>query len=246
MRDSVSVTTTVLIACGCAVVSLLGGALIPAYVTGQRRDAQLERLQAQVKAYWEGWSDERARLVTAEAQHRQLSGALKAARGKVSKFEADVWSQAHAQAEIRDLRAKVREAQDKLAQARGEPDAQRTEPTPPRVSPPPPAPSRPSRSALRQLSADVSFTGTQVVVLNKDGFAWRDVKLAINRGVLGGGYVYRVNAIGPGEKVVIGVMQFTKSGGTRLNPLATKPQSLDITVFGNPSGARGSAHFAFR
>ena len=64
---------------------------------------------------------------------------------------------------------------------------------------------------------------------NRNSFAWTDVELAVNAGLLTRGYFYRASRVEAGKTYRIGAAQFAKSDGTRFNPLAVKPQSLTIT-----------------
>jgi hypothetical protein len=78
------------------------------------------------------------------------------------------------------------------------------------------------------LNAQVRFTGTQFVIVNEDSFDWLDVKLEVNPGTLSKGYELRVPRLEAGATYTVGVMQFTKSDGTRFNPVTTKPKSFSV------------------
>lgn len=80
------------------------------------------------------------------------------------------------------------------------------------------------------LNADVSFTGTQFVITNNDYSNWRNVKLKINSGIFGGGYVYEASVLEAGETYKVGAMQFSKSGGERFDPYEMKPKEFDIVA----------------
>jgi hypothetical protein len=86
----------------------------------------------------------------------------------------------------------------------------------------------PAPTGVVDLKAEVRFTGTQFVITNNDSFAWRNVKLEINEGLISSGYVYKLGVIMPGDTVSVGAMLFTKSDGERFNPINYKPQKLSI------------------
>lgn len=83
-------------------------------------------------------------------------------------------------------------------------------------------------SSTVRLNATVHFTGTQVVVKNKDSFNWSNVKLEVNPGLVSGGYVLNVPTMKAGETYTVGALQFAKSDGERFNPFTHKPQKFSI------------------
>lgn len=89
------------------------------------------------------------------------------------------------------------------------------------------------------LKAAVRFTGNQFVLTNEDTFAWTDVKIEINSGMLKSGFIYRADRIEAGKTYTVGALQFAKPDGTRLNPFSVKPQNVTITA----STPRGSGFF---
>lgn len=78
------------------------------------------------------------------------------------------------------------------------------------------------------LTASVSFTGTQFVIINLDTFDWTNVRLEVNSGLLKSGYVLKTQRMSSEETYTVGAMQFAKGDGTRLNPFTTKPQNFSI------------------
>ena len=80
------------------------------------------------------------------------------------------------------------------------------------------------------LNAQVRFTGTQFVIVNEDSFDWLDVKLEVNPGTLSKGYELRVPRLEAGATYTVGVMQFTKSDGTRFNPVTTNRKASPSSV----------------
>ena len=86
-----------------------------------------------------------------------------------------------------------------------------------------------------KLGASASFTGTQVVITNRDPFDWLDVKVAIDGGVvLADGYVLEIVRIRSGETCQLGLVNFTKDGA-RFNPFARVPRNILISAT-TPSG----------
>ena len=73
-----------------------------------------------------------------------------------------------------------------------------------------------------ELSASVKFDGSQFTISNYNDSDWEDVEFEVNDT-----YTYRVNRLPPGT-YTIGCMQFTKSDGTRFNPLTNKVIKFDI------------------
>ena len=84
------------------------------------------------------------------------------------------------------------------------------------------------KSSTIDLTASVSFTGTQFIIINIDTFDWTNVKLEVNSGLLKGGYVLKTQRMSSEETYTVGAMQFAKGDGTRLNPFTTKPQNFSI------------------
>lgn len=82
------------------------------------------------------------------------------------------------------------------------------------------------------LNASVQITveelGGLLIVENKDGFAWTNVKFEINPGFIRGGYIYHAPRIEAGEVYTVGTFLFAKSDGTRLNIFSIKPQKISI------------------
>jgi len=73
------------------------------------------------------------------------------------------------------------------------------------------------------LKAEVNFTGTQLIILNKDDFDWPNVTLELNKK-----YALNVDIIKANKKYNIPIGQFTTKDGTRFNPFTTKPTSINI------------------
>ena len=83
-------------------------------------------------------------------------------------------------------------------------------------------------SQTKTLDAGIIFNGTQFIITNKDNYAWTSVKFMLNSGIISGGYVLRYSRIEAKTTYTVGVLQFTKSDGTRFNPNTMKPQSIVI------------------
>ncbi len=78
------------------------------------------------------------------------------------------------------------------------------------------------------LSTTVRFTGTQIVVINRDNFDWRDCKIAINSGIFGGGWTTNVARIAAGDTVRGGILTFTGRGGERFNPATHAVETITV------------------
>ena len=91
-------------------------------------------------------------------------------------------------------------------------------------APPPPV----QKKEEVELKATVRFTGTQFIIVNKNNFAWTNVKLDINPGTFKSGYVYKVSKISSNKEYTVGAMQFAKGDGTRFNPFTMKPKEIFI------------------
>jgi len=78
------------------------------------------------------------------------------------------------------------------------------------------------------LNASVNFTGTQFVITNNDSFAWTDVEMQINYGVIADGFILTTARVEAGTTYTVGAMQFAKADGTRFDPFTMKPQKFEI------------------
>jgi len=79
-----------------------------------------------------------------------------------------------------------------------------------------------------ELKASVSFDGSKFTITNDDSFAWVNVEMEINGGVIRGGYVLEHPQMVAGQTYTVGSMQFAKGDGTRFNPFTMKPQKFVI------------------
>lgn len=100
------------------------------------------------------------------------------------------------------------------------PSAQQTVTTKPTNSPEPTG---------TELNAEVRFNEVAFQITNKDGKDWTNCRLALNSGLLGGGYTYKTDVIPANDPLFIPFREFTKSDGTRFNSDETKHQSLSIS-----------------
>ena len=83
-------------------------------------------------------------------------------------------------------------------------------------------------SSIQDLNATVGFDDIQFIIVNKNVFDWRNVKLEINDKAFSSGYVCNIPLIKAGNEYTIGSMQFAKSNGERFNPFTYKVLSLSI------------------
>ncbi len=82
----------------------------------------------------------------------------------------------------------------------------------------------PTKETRDDFKASVNFTGTQFVISNLDDLDCENARLQINDGSysLDG---YKLEA---GSTYTVGALQFTKSDGTRFNPIQVKPKTFNI------------------
>ena len=106
---------------------------------------------------------------------------------------------------------------------------------PPTRTPVPPTATRTPRPPTPQptkegLSAGVrhNISHEQMIITNNNKYAWNDVTMEMNSGILTRGYAYKIRRVEPGVTLTISVLEFTKSDGTRFNPFATKILNFSI------------------
>lgn len=99
-------------------------------------------------------------------------------------------------------------------------------------------PHSPTVATRENFKASVNFTGTQFIITNLDDLDCENAKLQIN----GGSYSLDGYLLEVGTTYTVGAMQFTKSDGTRFNPIQIKPKSFNIYCSRiNSSNALGGA-----
>jgi hypothetical protein len=76
----------------------------------------------------------------------------------------------------------------------------------------------------KDLSASVSFDGTQFTITNNDSFDWRNVKFILNSE-----YELSYPLLSAKSTYTVGAMQFAKSDGTRFNPFTMKALHMSIS-----------------
>ena len=79
------------------------------------------------------------------------------------------------------------------------------------------------------LNASVRIMNNNLTLTNGDAFAWKDIKLSINEGLFGGGYVFKISSLNAGGTTRVSLSEFAKTDGTRFNILTTKPQKVGIS-----------------
>lgn len=90
----------------------------------------------------------------------------------------------------------------------------------------PPAPARERET----IQAGVVFTGTQVQVRNVGPSPWTETTVAINPGVIDGGYSVYAGSVQPGATASIGVLQFANGAGERFNPVRLKATTIRVSA----------------
>jgi hypothetical protein len=89
-------------------------------------------------------------------------------------------------------------------------------------------------SEKNPISAGIRKSITTISIENRDSFTWSSAKLFIN-GIMGG-YKYEYDQpIAPGEKIEIGLMNFTKRNGDRFQPYKTDVKEVIVAVPGYDS-----------
>jgi hypothetical protein len=83
------------------------------------------------------------------------------------------------------------------------------------------------KCSLSSTSLDIypyiSFDGEQFTIENTNDFDWYDVRFTLNSS-----YNFHAETIEANTTYTVGVMQFTKSDGTRFNPLISKPLNMGV------------------
>lgn len=98
----------------------------------------------------------------------------------------------------------------------------------PKVAPKDTSPSAPTPPPTRDLTASVTFTGTQFLITNEDSFGWNNVLMKVNSGFIANGFWLKTARMEAGSTYTVGALQFAKDDGTRLDPFAIKPTSFSI------------------
>ena len=93
-------------------------------------------------------------------------------------------------------------------------------------------------TASKILKAYVRFTGTQFLIINKNQFDWTNVRIEINADisqdhplhetVAPSAFMLMVSGINTGEAYSVGVTQFRREDGVKLDPVTTKPENIRI------------------
>jgi hypothetical protein len=88
------------------------------------------------------------------------------------------------------------------------------------------------------LKAYVRFTGTQFLIINKNQFDWTSVRVEINADisqdhplhetVAPSAFMLMVSGINSGEAYSVGVTQFRREDGAKLDPVTTRPENIKI------------------
>lgn len=91
------------------------------------------------------------------------------------------------------------------------------------------------KQSTPELNANVRYSGTQIIIKNNDSFSWDNIKIELNAGLLDSGYYYEGGSIAAGATATIGILNFAKSSGERLNPLSIKVRTATVGA-DTPSG----------
>lgn len=80
------------------------------------------------------------------------------------------------------------------------------------------------------LNTNISFTGTDFLIQNKNDFDWINVELNIYKteSILWGGYTLKVSSIKKGETYDASIINFSNSSGERFDPYKYKPRTITI------------------
>jgi hypothetical protein len=96
-------------------------------------------------------------------------------------------------------------------------------------------PEKGAKKEAPNLNASARYSGTQIIITNSDSFNWDNLKIELNSGLLDSGYYYEGGTIKAGSTATIGLLNFAKSSGERLNPLLIKVRTAYISA-DTPSG----------
>jgi len=96
-----------------------------------------------------------------------------------------------------------------------------------------------SSTSFERLDAEVRFTGTQFVIRNNGAVLWEDITCEVNRGSFTHGYLLHIDSLRPGDQVTVGALAFAQADGTRFNPFAMKPRTIDVVATVSAGGRRG-------
>lgn len=87
-----------------------------------------------------------------------------------------------------------------------------------------------------QLTADIGFNGTELLIKNDDQFEWKNCELKANYEVFGSdGYEIEIRAIAPQMTQKIEVIELSTGAGERFNPFTHKLKKLFLRCE-TPSG----------
>jgi hypothetical protein len=108
-------------------------------------------------------------------------------------------------------------------------------------------------TASEILKAYVRFTGTQFLIINKNQFDWTNVRIEINADnsqdhplhetVAPSAFRLMVSGINTGEAYSVGVTQFRREDGAKLDPVTTRPEN--IRIWSDTPHGRGFWHGGF-
>ena len=98
----------------------------------------------------------------------------------------------------------------------------------------------PERPLSVELNAFVDFQEGQIVVKNRDGFDWVNVRMEINPGIVRGGWKCEAARIPAGSTYRAGAMTFTKGQGERFNPFTHQVEKFAIHCDTSPDHGRGN------
>lgn len=81
------------------------------------------------------------------------------------------------------------------------------------------------------LKAEVRFDGQNFIIVNKDHFPWKNVRMELNSplSLFSFGYILWVKQMIPNKVYTFHAGEFCKKDGTRFNPLLIKPLNFAIT-----------------
>jgi len=83
------------------------------------------------------------------------------------------------------------------------------------------------------LSANISYDGTQFTITNNDSYSWHNVTFELNDT-----YELHADYIAANTAYTVGAMQFAKSDGTMFNPFTQTALNIFISAE-NSSGTKG-------
>ena len=83
-------------------------------------------------------------------------------------------------------------------------------------------------TVYRDLNASVQFDGRRLTIVNNDEFAWHDVLIDVNGGLIYMGYEFRPGTLSAGQEYVFAAARFVDKEGKRFDPALEEIRQVRI------------------